>query len=699
MTEGGKKQDFNWLSVESADYGDPAFAQILVGKLRDFTTGAVGQGCNLHYNNVAIAYTHLYGFDMEGVGANANQVTRSGEQGSIAELRIPEAAGLLAKAWNIVVGPEMAWSADATTTDSASIAQAITARNALKYYWVHEGFGAALKQLAWDAMGFAESILHIPWDPELGVDVGVQPADPATGAPARILKAGDIAVRSVPTWDIIRDPTLRSFESGTFIILREWQNKYDVAARCDTEEKRAACLQATAEVEAYGQGWAPFMSTYSDTAQIPVYYLYAKRTPSCPGGRQTVFLNDGTTLEDKPLDEAYCEPNGTLPVVRMATGSYRGTPWPYTKFFGTLGAEQAMDALTRDLLTNATATSGNVLAVPESMMDSGAAVAFQSGGPQMVSKPNGSTDKIDVLQLQQSHPEHFKLRQTLGGCIQSIIGLDQLTAGNDAAMPSSGALAALMTSTSVQNNSQTQASYVAASQQAANIVLRHIQFHMTTPKRIALAGNARMGLVGTAEVDGTKVDGIQRVFATIGSAMQQTDAGKNEIATIALKEKWVQTPEQLQTVWDSGRLDALNQGLSNELVLISNENEAISRGEVPPVVLSDNHRLHIKEHRDPIASLGARNNPGVIEAQQAHTDWHIRILRETDPQILQALGQEPMAPAAAPGVPGQPTPAPGNEAPQEQAKAAGPSMPKIAGTDEKPQQIGTTPPALAVKPN
>jgi hypothetical protein len=702
---------FHWLArvadpesdrVEN-DYESEDFAARLAGKLSDITGGENGPGSYIHYNNVAIAYTHLYGLDIEGVGANASMVTRSGEHDSVAELRIPAAAGMLHKAWNIVVGPELNWSAVATTTDFASEAQAVTARNALTYYWEHEGVGSKAKGIAFEAMGLAECAMHVPWDREAGEDVGVDQSDPSR---PRLLRSGDITYRRIPTWDILRDPSAKSHAALDWIIVREWPNKFDVAAQCKTEGQAQAVLTSSA-VDAPVQGWAPWRAmrqhVHDFGERIPVYYLYSKRTPSVPAGRQTVFLADGTILEDGPLDEAYVNlpPECIGPVAIMYSDEYRGTPWPYTKFFGVLGAGQAADGLHKDLLTNATSVCGPVVSAEDDQVDSIAPTQI-GGGPRIIPRPKGSQPPT-VLDLKSAHPDHFKLIGNLRNEQQQILGLDSITAGQDIGANLSGAAMALMTSTSVQNNSQWQSTWTKFVQAIGNITLRHIQKHMTVPKRIALAGDKRASLVTTTDLIGTAVEGIDRVLVSIGGALQQTDAGRYEIATTALKEKWVQTPEQFQEVLDTGRLDALTENLSNQLLLIRSENERIGRGKNPVVSARDDHRLHLKLHGSVMSSLTAREDEAVVLASQAHDDAHIRALRETDPAVLEAYGQQPLMPAMAPGVlPGAGAQPPGGKpppSPQERAQEAAPSMPRDPRNGEPAKPVaGVAPPQLAVKP-
>lgn len=748
------------------------FGLRIAAKMKEWGTLTMGTPFALHYGNVGVAYTHLYGLDIEGVGANAAVVTRSGEQGSIAELRIPTAGGDLRKIWNLIVGPELAWTAVATTTDYASGAKAITAKNALQYYWTDKGVGSMAKGMAFEALAFGEAGMHIPWNDELGDDLAPEPIiDPRTQQPVigqngepevRMLKKGDIDFRPVSTWDIIRDPTCKSFDALQSIIIREWQNRYDVAARCeDPDAAEAALTAAYLPAEIY-RFWRPFNPTNAVQSDlIPVYFLYHKVTGACRDGRMTEFLDTGHVIRDGKLAKAYRK---HWPFVRMAAGEYSGTPFPYSKWVGTLGSAQAEDALTRDLLTNATATSGGIIIAEE---DSNTPPLQLGGGPKVLYVPKGTMrDHAEPkpLQLQQSHPEHFKLKSTLASDRRSIIGLDRLTAGEEIGATWSGAMAALVTSTSVQNNSQEQAGWGGFVQGIGNVALSHIHHHMKEPRKIALAGKARADLVITTELSGDAVEGVDRLQVQLAPALQQTDAGKMQLGEVAIKQGWAQTPQQLQSVFDTGRLDALTQDLSNELMLIQGENEALSKGEKVKVMLGDDHLLHLRGHRPVTASVTARRTPAVVIAMQEHEAQHIKILQETDPNILKLFNQPSLAPApevqpegpseatklgatqlavkqgwaqtpadaqkvfesgkldAAPGAPpGAPpgvpqglqrpvggpavqksagNPAPGSGvAPQQQAKAVGPTLPKNPQTGQQAGPVaGTVPPSAAMKP-
>lgn len=678
----------------------------------------------LHAANVSLSYAHMHGLDVEGVGANSAAVTRSGEQGTIAEIRIPVAASLVTKVHNVVVGPELVWTPVASNTDYASEAKTIDARNALQYYWVDMGVGPLAKKAREASARYGDSFIHLFWDENAGEDAG------ADGD--QVVKQGDINAKHIFTWDYVRDPSYKAYDDCPFTLHREFHNKFDVAASLWTEDqspeglaalekKKRACLSANMSYEY----WSPLNMRVEDTDLIPVYVLYHRITPSVRTGRHGRLLADGTVLRLEPLDPAYYK---TGAVHRISAGEYEGTPFPWSKTFGILGAQQGGDALRKDLLTNATAVSSNLISYVEGS-DSGI-IQAAGGGPSLL--PRAKDDPVpEVLNLHGVNPEAYKLDERLQALMQQIMGLDGLTAGTESAAQMSGAAEAVWTSTTVQNNSQDQAEWARFVSQLGTAVFQIIEKKMPTPRKVALAGVARSSLV-TTTLSSDTVKGYDRVQVTVGGALQQTEAGKLTFAEMMMKgdgkTSWVQTPQQLQTLLDTGRSDALTQDLSNELLLITAENEMIAQGQTPVAVLSDNHALHLKLNKAPVANVEARKNPAVVNAQQAHEQYHIDILRKTDPAVLQALGQTPLPPPPPPGMPpGPPNAPPAAQAgPGTQSGTPGsppgpgaapqpPSAPPAPGEGKESQTAampinpvngqraapagGTMPPGLAVRPS
>lgn len=618
-----------------------------------------------HLSHVATAYTHYFGQDVEGVGADASQVTRSGEQGELAEVRAPYCRSLAAGVLNIVTGAKVSWAATAVNNDSKSRAACVESTGALEYYWKDRGVFAAAVQAALEAIIFAEGALFVPWDTSLGKEV--------VAHEGRIHHEGDVAFHGVPTWDIIRDPTYKGWKQLPWVAVVLWQNKYDVAA----EHPKQADSVLKMSADPGGLRWRPFGNTFGATSLtpdcIPVTYWFHKRTPAMQHGRQVVLLEDGTVVSDEPLHESYWK---ELPVHRIHAGELIGTPFPDTSFWAALGVGQVADSLHTSLTSNITSTAPGLISAEEG---SELAPDDLAGGPKILYRKVGSPAP-QAVSLQQASPDQFKYLDVLRREAQQLCGLNSTSMGEPESKNLSGAAMAVLSSMSIQNNSNLQGNWVDFVIRLGNAVLAHFQTRLTAPRKIAISGRGRSSLVKAVELSTEGLAAVDRVMVEIGNPLQQTAAGRLELAQLFLSiPGLIQTPEQIQGLVDSGRMDPMTESLSNQLLMVAQENEALADSKEVPVMLTDNHRLHIKEHPAVGASMEARENPGVMKALQGHIAEHIRVLRETDPGILMALGQQPIPPPMQPGMP-----PPGAGPPPGPPPPGGPPAPEGAGIAPPP---------------
>ena len=140
-------------------------------------------------------------------------------------------------------------------------------------------------------------------------------------------------------------------------------------------------------------------------------------------------------------------------------------------------------------------------------------------------------------------------------------------------------------------------------------------------------------------------------------------------------------------VMNTGNLDYLTEGKMDEMMTIKGENEAMVRGEDVIAIFSDNHSLHIKEHRDVLADYVLRRDPELVQTVLDHMQEHINLLQTTDPNLLAIIGEQPLAPpGGTPAAPGQPNvPTQGGAAATmdpSMAAPAQPNMPEAAGVKE-----------------
>jgi hypothetical protein len=170
---------------------------------------------------------------------------------------------------------------------------------------------------------------------------------------------------------------------------------------------------------------------------------------------------------------------------------------------------------------------------------------------------------------------------------------------------------------------------------------------------------------------GKDLDGISRVLVDVGNPLANSIAGRLELA-----QNYMQIPPEFRDQWtqivNTGRVENVTEGRSRELLLIKAENEKLQEGVNPPVLVTDNHQLHIQENSLVLMSPESRENAQLVEVTLAHLQEHIRQLKEGDPDLLAITGSQPLAPTQVnSGMPTSATP----------SEIMNPTNPVIGGAD------------------
>ena len=117
------------------------------------------------------------------------------------------------------------------------------------------------------------------------------------------------------------------------------------------------------------------------------------------------------------------------------------------------------------------------------------------------------------------------------------------------------------------------------------------------------------------------------------------------------------------------------------------ENEQMNDGISPPVLVTDNHPMHIVEHKQLLDSPEARNNPELVAVVLEHIQDHINQMRTGDADLFAILGMQNLPPKTPPGgEPSIPEVAQGTSInPMEQVTGALPNLPTNPMTGERYQ--------------
>lgn len=586
-----------------ADFNEKEFAGKVLAKIE---SSGEAEYLNQVRSKLATAYKYYFGHDLNGIHT-ASGLSRTGEQGELATFRVNHARALVNTLLNLVVSQRVAWQPKATNVDYESLKQVEVAKAVLEYYWLDRRVEKYVYNAVEEAIAFSEGYVLGLWDETAGEDVPDQLSPDATPEDPKPAKSGDFVFENVSTWDVIRDPRKRSWDSLDWVIVRLWRNKFELAAKFPAYADKIFSAPLSPE------GQLNRVTKQSDNEDVPVYVFFHKPTAALPHGRESWILGNSAVLRDGSL--SYTD----LPLFRIAPAELIGTPYGYTQFFEIMAVQELIDSLHSSAATNLTTFGTQNIWLPPGAEISPDQLA---GGVRIIQgTPNGDK-KPEALQLCATPAELYHHLQELKHDQEMLFGVNAIVRGQVQSDKLSGTAMALLETQAKQQASGLHGSYRMAVQGLGDFVINESRKRAQAQRTISIVGRENAFLVQETTYSGESFGHIKRVLADIGNPLSQSVFGRSEQIKELMQLGLINNMEQYYQVMDTGRAEPVTQGLTNELLLIKAENDAISRGETPEVMLHDNHLLHGREHRSPVASPQARSNPVVLKADTEHMHKH-----------------------------------------------------------------------------
>lgn len=559
----------------------------------------------------------------ETANSTSSTILRGGEQGELSLVYINQVRNLGQHLLSIIAGQKLAFEATPVNNDSTAVEAAEVTTGLLRNAVKDLRLDRIMRLAAEYALVTTEGYVRVDWDDFTGEEIGV---DPEFGVPIR---AGDCRAQAFSFFDVVRDESLRSWDSNKWIIVREYVNKWDLAAQFpDLQDDILEAVDPPSR-----EWWFPFLTEVrfpSDNCDlVPLFTFYHERTPAVPDGRESKFLRTGKVLTSGPLSYA------RVPVYRIAPGDIIGCPRGYSPLLDVLGPSEAYNSLVSAALSNQLA-----LAVQSVLLPRTSNVRASSIGPLngVYYDPGPNGEKPEALQLTKTPQEVFQMFQYLSSAMETLAGVSPITRGQ---IPNrlSGQAMALLDSKTLEFAATLAESYQNLCNQVGKGVKEVYQSRVTSPRLARLVGNDNRHMLRS--FIGSQLAQADLVNITTGNPFLATGAAQFELARFFVEQGMVRQPEMFFDVVNTGTTKSILSGPKAQMNLIRSENEALSRGEEVPVLATDHHILHIQEHAQVLASPEARSNPGLVSVTLPHLMEHITQLRTLPPDLLQALGQLP----------------------------------------------------------
>ena len=606
----------------------------ITAKIDDYIAGIDQFGV---YERWYQSYRYYYNIDSLNVGWNTG-IRPGGKRGEIQNIKINDYRNLIQHVLTLVTQNRPALNARAINSDEQSQKQAILGTQLLDYYLREKSLEKFLKSAVEKALLFGEGFVRLDWNEEIGEAYAVDDG--------KEVKEGDLEFFVHDPIDVIRDPQVRDPENHNWYIVRDYKNKFDLAAKYP-KQKENIINSSTNDIDNF-RTWL-FFETHVPTEEIDYYIFYHKRSEALPNGRITKFLKDGTVLYDGDL------PFKEVPLHRVTPAHQMQTIFGYSPAFDILGVQQAIDRLYTTALTNQSA-----FGVQSVVIDKGSDINVTdlAGGMRLIKKNKDFS--IEPLQLTATPPEVFSFMSQLESKAETLMGINSIIRGNPEGelKDSSGAAMALLADQALKFNAGLQQSWVQLLEEVGADVISILQIFASTERVATIVGETNKSYLKS--FSGADLEKIDRVIVDVGNPLANTAAGRLKIADQLLQYGTI-NPKQYVEVLKTGNLDVAIKHIETEETLIAEENEAFLDGRPIVVTDLDDHVQHILEHRGVLSDVNYRFNPEVVEKVLIHVEEHLNALRATDPATLAILGvppeiiqmlAQPVAPEAPPAGPG-----------------------------------------------
>lgn len=611
-------------------------------------------------------YNRYYGLDAQG-----SLRLQKNTDGSLTRISVNHHRNLLQHTHILITQSKVAFKSRARNTDSKSQLQASFGNGLLEYYLEEKALGRVLSKAAESALVFSEAFVEAAWDLHKGKELR---EDATTG---QMIRAGEQTYAVRTPFDVVRDPA--ASEGNTWYIVRKLVNKWDLAAMYPQYSDGILDHDVEQSVSERIDNPSSFGGLTQDRDDlVETWTLYHDRTPAVPAGRVTLVCGE-QVLENGPL--RYTKP----PVFRLSAGDMLESIAGHSIGFDILPISEAINAIFSAVVSNNVNFGVQNVWCPDPNLN----VAKISDGMNLFT----SAEEPKALQLTQSSPESYKLIDLLVNHSQVISAINSTARGNPEASLKSGNSLALVLSTAINFVSELQKAYSEMAGEVGTCTIENIQRFASEPMIAAIGGKSKRSYVKEFTAD--DVADIDRVTVELGNPVAQTFAGRLDMATQWMQQGWIKSPQEYVSVLQTGSTEGLTEDQFHENILIRSENELMREGVNPPVMLTDNHVMHILSHRCVSADPATRADPAIMEANLAHIQEHINQMRMVPPDLAAIIQQAPLPsqqaptsgapgaePVSNPTVNGVPTPSLPPNAPQEAQAAYGQAQAQMQQSPE-----------------
>jgi len=686
-------------------------ANLLYDKVEKFQTAIVSLP---QFRRWLRGHTYYFGVSTSENPWDATDTASAGQDGELVSTRDGTICNIGHHIWNLATAEKLTFKTKPVNGDFASQATNQIADPVLEHYMDARGGSNAVDEAVNQMVPYGDSYVAVEWDQTKG---RAWKKDPDTGS---TVNEGDVVYKVIPPMRMVVDLWSEKPEV-LWRIYAEQHSKRDIAVQYigNPDYDTICTMQDSGFLHMNQNFFRTFTAAnIANSDLITVYTFYHERTPACPDGRFAKFLQNGILLESGPL------PYDEVQIYRVSAEDVPGTTIGASPLHTVLGLAPLIDDAISSVVTSMEMASvPNIVAPEGSTMDKS-----MVEGANFITVPASNSQSSftpTIAKFDHLNPGTVEVIKMLVHQAETNSGVGAVIRGNPQESLKSGNSLALMSAQSVQYATPTIRARAEVGKKVAMATIRTLRRYAKSPRVLSIVGkdgepySKEWSAENLTSVDdNVDVEEIGPVAKTIAGRQNIADTLFNRPGSAPL----ITIPQYFE-VLETGRLKQVTKGPVSDELVIQHENEMLRMGVAPAVFPLEDHSEHIKGHVADFLNIKTMLDPGiqahmdVVNSYMDHIKAHVGNWRSLDPDLLLAMGRQPlpdgappmgMQPQGPPGPPGPPPPGPppppgahppgppsvqkpppgriGNGAVVQTGHLqpgnfAQPSMPKIAGTN------------------
>jgi hypothetical protein len=628
----------------------------LEGGRADYYTNLARRGLRAKWKRSNDLY---YGNHMGSAVSGASGIQRAGSKGELAVFSINHYRNLIRHTLALTTDQKPAFDVRAINSDPSALDEARLGSQILESDYKFKHLGSRLKTAAEMSQVYAKGFFCPLWSKSRGKPYGVKNPVDKEGMPVlnddgipvdQLVYEGDIEDSVPGPFDVYVDQGLEEWEKKSWVDIRLYENKYDLAAIYPALKDELVSLPGKGDMDIIKGNI--FNNFDIKTDLTPVYYFFHKATPSLPSGRMLVYCNEDVILYDGPAPKPY---NEILPIFRIAPGEIFGSTEGWSDAFDLHGIQEAIDVLVSIGFTNTQANGVQKLWVPEGCNLSASTL---SKGLAIIRTPQGM--KPEPLQLTANPGDLYNQLNFLIKQAEVTSGINSVARGDPDHSLKSGIALAYVEAMAARYTSPFQESWAKLNEEVASFRIMLYQQFASNERMIDLTGKRNSAPVANFSKD--KIQRIRRVVVDMGNPITKNMSGRMEIAQQLKDMGLFQTGQDFMTFLESGNFETMTEDLYDHMSNIRLENDELMSGRPVQAVMGDKHMLHAQKHLALIANPSIRMNAAYTQLVLQHVQQHIDMKQQEPPVMSIISGEPPLPPPPPPpgmqGPPGGPPPGP-----------------------------------------